>query len=135
MRKVLELDRPSFVDFALLLGTDFSQRIKNVGPARALKLIREHKSIERLIELETKYLPRLPLEDYLTQVKIARSVFGTLPPVPEKKKLEQGVVDEAQVARVLHHYGLGSELKDSGTWDYGMTLNGNYFNDNPDASW
>ena len=42
----LDLDRDRFIDFALLLGTDFSQRIKHVGPQRALKFIREHGSIE-----------------------------------------------------------------------------------------
>ena len=52
VRTTLELTRESFVDFALLLGTDFSQRIKNVGPARAYRFIKEYGSIERIIEAQ-----------------------------------------------------------------------------------
>ncbi|KAF5379098.1 hypothetical protein D9615_005892 [Tricholomella constricta] len=134
IRTTLQLDRASFVDFALLLGTDFSQRIKNVGPARALKFIREHRSIERVIELEKKYLPRIPHEAYIAQVEIARMVFGTLPPVPEKSLLEQGIIDEAGIIEVLQRYGLGRAVMNDGDWDYYVALEGNYFNDNPSAS-
>lgn len=131
IRIALRLDRASFVDFALLLGTDFSQRIKNVGPARALKFIREHKSIERVIELETKYLPRISQDAYLAQVAIARMVFGTLPPVPAKEALDQGVIDDVAVIEVLQRYGLGREAMAIGEWDHSAALNGNFFNDNP----
>lgn len=61
IREVLQLTRASFVDFAFLLGTDFSQRIKNVGPARALRFIKEYGSIERVIEAETNYPLQMPL--------------------------------------------------------------------------
>src|SRR5262245_11268972 len=60
IRTMLKLSRASYVDFALLLGTDFSQRIKNIGPQRALKFIREHGSIEHIIERETRFRPRVP---------------------------------------------------------------------------
>jgi len=133
IRAVLQLDRASFVDFALLLGTDFSQRIKNLGPARALKFIREHGSIERVIELEREYLPRIPHDAYLAQIEAARMVFCTLPPVPHKGLLKQAVTDEAKIFEVLQKYGLGQAVMDVGEWDHGMPLEGNYFNDNPSA--
>ncbi|KAG6890248.1 hypothetical protein C0992_002657 [Termitomyces sp. T32_za158] len=133
IRAVLELDRASFVDFALLLGTDFSQRIKNVGPARALKFIREHGSIERVIELETKYAPPLTHQAYLDQVGVARVVFATLPPVPNPESLEQGEPDEEKVVELLQKYGLGKEVMGMDEWDYGAALKGNYFEDNPSA--
>ncbi|KAG6848375.1 hypothetical protein H0H93_000757 [Arthromyces matolae] len=127
------LDRDSFVDFALLLGTDFSQRIKNVGPTRALKFIREHGSIERVVELETKYVPPLAPQAYLAQVELARSVFRTLPPVPDAELLKQGDIDETTLVAVLQKYGLGKEVVDVVDWDYGAALRGNYFQDNPSA--
>ena len=65
MRDALQLDREAFVDFALLLGTDFSQRIKNVGPARALKFIRQHRTIERVLEQESKYAASVVYAEYL----------------------------------------------------------------------
>ncbi|KAG6919813.1 hypothetical protein DXG01_000315 [Tephrocybe rancida] len=135
IRTVLQLDRASFIDFALLLGTDFSQRIKNVGPARALKFIREHKSIERVIELETKYALPLSQQAYLDQVQIARVVFETLPPLPEIKLLEQKEPDEEAVLELLQRYGLGKEVMGTSDWDQasGVALEGNYFQDNPSA--
>jgi len=132
IRMVLQLDRASFIDFALLLGTDFSQRIKKVGPARALKFIKAHGSIERVIELETKYAPNMPQNVYLAQVEVARLVYQTLPPVPEKSRLEQGRLDETTVIKILERYGLGRALMSS-DWDYGTALDGNYFQDNPRA--
>ncbi|KIM20976.1 hypothetical protein M408DRAFT_44537, partial [Serendipita vermifera MAFF 305830] len=52
VREALALKREQFVDFALLLGTDFTPRLKNVGPVRALKFIRAHGSIEEIIKIE-----------------------------------------------------------------------------------
>ncbi|KAJ6473545.1 PIN domain-like protein [Mycena vitilis] len=132
IRSVLQLDRSSFIDFALLLGTDFSQRIKNVGPVRALKFIRQHKSIERVIEIEKKYTPRVPPPAYLAEVELARLVFQTLPPVPDVMSLEQSKDDEA-LAVVLQRSGLGKLLMGEGEWEPEDALQGNYFSDNPSA--
>lgn len=49
VRSSLSLARSSYVDFALLLGTDFSRRIKNMGPTRALKFIQDYGSIEEIL--------------------------------------------------------------------------------------
>ncbi|KAJ7640896.1 PIN domain-like protein, partial [Mycena polygramma] len=132
IRSVLQLDRSSFIDFALLLGTDFSQRIKNVGPVRALKFIRQHKSIERVIEVEKKYTPRVPPPAYMAEVELARLVFQTLPPVPDVESLEQSKDDEA-LAVVLQRFGLGKLLMGEGEWEPEGALQGNYFSDNPSA--
>jgi flap endonuclease-1 len=131
VRTVLQLDRASYVDFALLLGTDFSQRIKNVGPQRALKFIREHGSIERVIERETKYPPREPADTYLEQVELARVVFQTLPPVPDAELLQSKETDEQGVAEILQRFDLHRAA--AYDWDYEAALNGNYFEDNPSA--
>lgn len=132
IRMVLELDRASFIDFALLLGTDFSQRIRNIGPARALKFIKAHGSIERVIELETKYAPQIPHNIYLAQVEVARMVYQTLPPVPEKSRLQQGDVDETMVVKLLEQFKLDTLMRSD--WDYSAALEGNYFQDDPCAS-
>ncbi|KAF8155636.1 PIN domain-like protein [Crassisporium funariophilum] len=135
IRAALDLDRNSFVDFAVLLGTDFSDRIKNVGPSRALKFIKDHGSIERILELEPKYPPRLPIPAYLAQVDIARTVFKTLPPVPPLETMQQTEKNDTEVAEVLRMYGLGRFLAehDLENWDHDAALTGNYFEDNPSA--
>ena len=131
IRQVLQLDRASYVDFALLLGTDFSQRIKNLGPHRAIKLIRAHGRIEHVIANEPKFTPRLPADAYLEQVEIARLVFETLPPIPDPKLLQPTEIDEALVATLLDKYGVHREAM---VWDFASALDGNYFNDDPSVN-
>lgn len=129
IRETLQLDRAGYVDFALLLGTDFSQRIKNVGPNRALKFIREHGSIERVVAQESKYPPRMPVADYLAQVGVARLVFQNLPPLPDIELLHQTEGDPNAVSEITQRHSLHRMLPDA--WDAQSTLAGNYFGDDP----
>lgn len=39
-----------FVDLCLLLGCDYLEPIKGIGPKSALKLIREHGSLDKVME-------------------------------------------------------------------------------------
>lgn len=131
-RSGLQLDRAGFIDFALLLGTDFSQRIKNVGPRRALKFIQKYGSIERVLEKEHQYPPRVPPDNYLTEVARARLVFQTLPPAPDIGIPEPSPVDEDALNTILRRYNLQDEISED--WKYHGALAGNYFQDNPSAS-
>lgn len=132
VRSRLQLDRAGFIDFALLLGTDFSQRIKNVGPARALRFIRAHGSIERVLQCEPRYPPRVDPTTYLAQVGLARAVFQTLPPTPDPELLQAGEYDEEQVIRVLGDYSLHRAVMEE--FDHTSALSGNFFSDNPTSS-
>lgn len=46
----LGLSHDEFVDLCILLGCDYTDTIKGVGPKTALKLIREHKNIEQILK-------------------------------------------------------------------------------------
>ena len=46
----LELTHAEFVDLCILLGCDYCDSIRGVGPKTALKLIREHGTIEKILE-------------------------------------------------------------------------------------
>ena len=46
----LNVTREQLVDMAILIGTDFNEGIKGIGPKKSLKLIREHGSLEKVIE-------------------------------------------------------------------------------------
>jgi flap endonuclease-1 len=134
VRTELDLDRDAFIDFALLLGTDFSQRISGVGPKRAYKFIKDHGSIERIIELETKYEPKQSREDYLAEVELGRLVYKTLPAVPlsELKKKIKKKKDDKKVTKLLQRHGLFREMGDVCAADnYQALLDGNYFRDSP----
>ena len=45
----LELSQEEFVDLCILLGCDYCEKIRGVGPKGALKLVQEHKSIDKII--------------------------------------------------------------------------------------
>lgn len=46
----LEMTKPQFIDMCILLGCDYCETIKGVGPVTAYKLIKEHGSLEKIIE-------------------------------------------------------------------------------------
>ncbi|KAK4178577.1 putative DNA-repair protein rad2 [Triangularia setosa] len=62
--KVLEglgMDRKQFVDLCILLGCDYLDPIPKVGPSTALKLIREHQTLEGVI----RYMKEDPKSKYV----------------------------------------------------------------------
>eukprot|EP01040_Poterioochromonas_malhamensis_P001312 gene1312-1389_t len=68
--KGLGLTYEQFVDLCILCGCDYCSTIKGIGPKTALKLIKQHKSIENIIialEKEKKYT--IPPDWYPQRVK------------------------------------------------------------------
>ncbi|KAK9304443.1 hypothetical protein QLX08_004215 [Tetragonisca angustula] len=54
----LELNHNEFIDLCIMLGCDYTNSIKGVGPKRAIELIKTHRSLEKIIEnLDTKKFP------------------------------------------------------------------------------
>lgn len=57
----LEMDKDTFIDLCILLGCDYCETIKGVGPVTAFKLIKEHGSLDKIVEFlsanpdKTKY--------------------------------------------------------------------------------
>lgn len=61
-----------FIDLCIMLGCDYTNSIKGVGPKRAIELIKNHRSLEKIIEnIDTKKYP-IP-EDW--NYKDARLLF------------------------------------------------------------
>ncbi|KAF9114700.1 Elongation of fatty acids protein 2 [Mortierella sp. AM989] len=46
----LNFTMEQFIDLCILLGCDYCDSIKNIGPTRAIALIKEHKNIETVLE-------------------------------------------------------------------------------------
>ncbi|KAF2147205.1 uncharacterized protein K452DRAFT_354652 [Aplosporella prunicola CBS 121167] len=60
----LQMDRKQFIDLCILLGCDYVDPVKGIGPSTALKLIREHKDLEGVVKhFETSKKYTLP-EDW-----------------------------------------------------------------------
>lgn len=68
----LELNQDEFIDLCILLGCDYCDSIRGIGPKRAIELIRTHRSIEKILEnIDTKKYP--PPENWI--YKEARNLF------------------------------------------------------------
>ncbi|XP_070490007.1 flap endonuclease 1 [Chironomus tepperi] len=48
--KGLELERDEFIDLCILMGCDYCDTIRGIGPKRAFELIQKYKSIEKIVE-------------------------------------------------------------------------------------
>ncbi|XP_063982868.1 flap endonuclease 1 isoform X2 [Diachasmimorpha longicaudata] len=46
----MELTKQEFIDFCIMLGCDYTSTIRGIGPKRAIELIKNHKSIEKIID-------------------------------------------------------------------------------------
>lgn len=46
--EALRIDRKGLIDLALLVGTDFNEGVKGIGPKKALKLVQEYGRIEAM---------------------------------------------------------------------------------------
>jgi flap endonuclease-1 len=60
----LDLTMDQFVDLCILLGCDYCEKIRGVGPKSAYKLIQEHKSIEGILAKVDKK-KHTPPDDWL----------------------------------------------------------------------
>lgn len=59
----LEITHSQLIDIALCVGTDYNEGLPGIGPKTALKLIREHETIEKVLEVKGLEIP------YLEEIK------------------------------------------------------------------
>ncbi len=89
------ITREELVDLAILVGTDFNPGMKGIGVKRALKLIKKHLSIEKLIaESEKEKIEGI--ENY----ELVRNIF-LHPDVNESYEIKWGTPDEGKVKEFL----------------------------------
>ena len=86
------ISREQLVDLAILIGTDFNEGIKGIGPKKALKLI---KTYGRLENLPDKIFERLT-----PNFEEIRKIFLE-PKVTDDYSLEYGEIKEEEVYRFL----------------------------------
>ncbi|KAI5177596.1 flap endonuclease-1, partial [Pancytospora epiphaga] len=88
--KELDLSMDGFIDMCILLGCDFCDTIKGVGPKRAFEYIKKHGSIESILENEKLEIP----ENF--DFKAARLIFKELSEVGDENQnlnLEREKID------------------------------------------
>ncbi|WP_406660472.1 flap endonuclease-1 [Methanolobus sp. ZRKC3] len=55
----LEISHDQLIDIAICVGTDYDEGLEGIGPKKALKLIKEHGSIEQLLKAEGREIAKL----------------------------------------------------------------------------
>lgn len=102
LSKVLEehgIDREQLVDIGILVGTDFNEGIKGIGPKKALRLIKEYGSIEKLVN--GGKIEGIP------EYEEVRNIFLS-PSVTEEYTITWREVDEGKALELLcekHQFG------------------------------
>ncbi|KAF7682524.1 Flap endonuclease 1 [Astathelohania contejeani] len=95
----LEISMDEFIDLCILLGCDFCDSIKGIGPQKALKFIKKYKTIENIIAGEN-----LEIEEGFLFEK-ARLIFKTLGNVAEEdddlEDFQWGQVEEMSIIEFL----------------------------------
>jgi flap endonuclease-1 len=90
----LEITREQLVDVGILVGTDYNpEGVKGVGPKKAVKLIKEHGTLERALAAIGEGKPPFNVEE-------VRRAFLS-PEVTSNYSLKWGEPDEAEVVRFL----------------------------------
>jgi flap endonuclease-1 len=89
---LLGISWEQLVDLAILVGTDFNQGVKGIGPKKALKLVRENGSIEQMPE---------EIRSKMTEdLNIVRQIF-LKPRVLEKYSLKRSLPDRDGLVEFL----------------------------------
>lgn len=68
----LSISESQFIDLCILLGTDYNENSKGMGPQTSLKLLLQHGSIEGILETNKKF----DIEDLETKYKTIRQIFS-----------------------------------------------------------
>ncbi len=79
------ITRTQLVDLAIMIGTDFNEGIKGIGPKKALRLVEKHGCLEDMPQEVKKNLPTNYLE--------IRNLYLE-PEITEKYELDWGSLDE-----------------------------------------
>lgn len=90
--KLLGISREQLIDIAMLVGTDYNDKVPKIGQKTALKLVKELGSIEEIIK-EGKYEIDFPYEEI-------RAIFLN-PPKDEIKALEWGIPQLDETVKIL----------------------------------
>lgn len=119
----IRLSREQLVDLAVLIGTDYNPGVSGIGPKTALELLREHGSLEAILEKsETEeghvWKKLREGQEGLGDFEAVRNLFLD-PPVSPSSPVKAGRLEESAVRDLLigeHHFS--AERVESGLAKY-----------------
>ena len=80
-QEIFNVTHDQFIDFCILLGCDYCEKISGIGPKNAIKLILEHKTIENIVENLDKKKYKVPQDWKFLE---ARQLFKNPEVIPGK---------------------------------------------------
>ncbi|MFZ3382620.1 MAG: flap endonuclease-1 [Candidatus Methanoperedens sp.] len=96
----LGISREQLVDIALLVGTDYNDGIKGIGPKKALKLIKKHGEIEvALLELNTQITHLSEIKDLFLNPVVTQE-YEIKWKKPDPKAIMKFLCDDHDFAQV-----------------------------------
>ena len=96
----LKISREQLVDMAVLIGTDFNEGIRGIGPKKSYALIQKHGSLEEMEKAGAVHVP--------TEYKEVREIF-LRPDVTDDFRIEWAKVNDEGVRKVMcdkHSFGV-----------------------------
>lgn len=91
--KELGITREQLVDIGILVGTDYNEGIKGIGPKKALDLVKKHGSMENILRTELA-------EKFEVDPLEVREIF-LKPNVIDKYKVRWGEPDQEKIKKFL----------------------------------
>ena len=113
----LGLTHEQFVDLCILLGCDYTDTIKGVGPKTALRLIKEHGSIEQILKTIDRKKYQIPVE-WIPEDKDEEDTDKEADENTENNQDAKPEPAYVQARRLFHQHDVikGSELRDTLKW-------------------
>lgn len=97
--KQLEVTREQLIEIGILIGTDYNQGIKGIGPKKALKLIKKHGSIEGVLrELNQNLANWREIKEYFLNPKVTSDYEIKFNP-PDSEGIKQFLCEEHSFSR------------------------------------
>ncbi len=97
----LNMTKEQFIDLCILCGCDYCENIKGIGPKTALKLIREHGSLEEVLKNIDRTKHSVP-EDLEQNLPAVRNLFVNPEVTPgEEVELTFSSPDEEAISKYL----------------------------------
>lgn len=88
----LGINREQLIIIGLLIGTDYNEGVEKIGPKTALKLVKEHKTLERILEY-------VEWKDDIDPEPVYN--FFLHPPVKENYKIEFKEPDKDEIIKFM----------------------------------